>query len=189
MTPLRFVSRPSFGDVVRVGLDRAFRSLGAQAIHGFGWGVAAFGLLFRIPVDIWAPPALLAVVFGTGLLSLVFQWWMYGRHPERLVETITADEAGLLIQAPNSELRQAWRLYRDAEESDDAFVLFAVRTMPQVFGKRGVSDAALEEFRGFLRRAGLLRERRTAVRGVAGFLFGFCIALGLPFVAGFVKVG
>jgi YcxB-like protein len=189
MTSLRFVSQPTFGDVVRVGFDRAFRSLGAQALHGFGWGVAAFGVLFGIPADIWLPPALLAVLFGTGLLSLVFQWWIYGRHPERLVETVTTDESGLMIEAPDSQLRHAWRMYRDAEESKDAFVLFAVRTMPQVFGKRGVSDAALEEFRGFLRGAGLLRERRTAVRGIAGFLLGFCIALGLPFVAGFVRIG
>jgi hypothetical protein len=186
---LRFVSRPTFGDVVGLTFDRSFRSLGAQALHGFGWGVAAFGVLFRLPADIWLPPAVLGFAWGTGLMSALFQWWIYGRHPERLVETVTADEQGLAIEAPDSQSRSAWRMYREAHESRDAFVLISIRTMSQVLGKRGVSDAALEEFRGFLRRTGLLRERRPATRGIAGFVLGFGVALCLPFVAGFARVG
>jgi hypothetical protein len=187
MTPVRFVSRPAFGDLVRTTLDQTVRSLGAQAIHGFGWGVAAFGLLVGAPADIWAPPALLAVVFGSGVMSVLFQWWVYGRHPERLVETVTADEHGLVIEAPNSQVRQAWSVYREARETRDVFMLTSVRTMSQVFGKRGVSDAALEVFRGFLRGAGILRERRTRTRGIVGFVCGALLAV-LPFFLGFGMV-
>jgi len=189
MTAIRFVSRPSFGDLARVTLEQAFRSMGAQAVHGFGWGVAAFGLLVGVPADVWIPPALLGVLFGTGLFSLFFQWWIHGRHSERLVETVTADEAGIVIEAPESQVRQAWTVYRDARETRDVFILSSIRTMGQVLAKRGVSEAALEEFRSLLRAANLLRKPQTGTRAIVGFIGGALIALSLPFVAGIASFG
>ena len=188
MTAIRFVSRPTFGDLVRLTVEQTFRSLGAQAVHGFGWGVAAFGLVFGIPTDIWAPPALLAVVFGTGLYGLVFQWLIFGRRPERLTESVTADEQGIVIEGPDNHVRHPWSMYRDARETRHLFILGAVRTLSQVLAKRGVSEAALEEFRGFLRAAGLLRAGSGPARGPLGFALGVLIALALPFVAGIATI-
>jgi hypothetical protein len=187
VTQVRFVSRPGFGEVRRFTLEQSFRSLSTQAVHGFGWGVAAFGLIAGAPVDIWLPPAVIGVFFGIGLFSLLVQWWIYGRHPERLVETITADERGLLIEGPESQIRQAWSLFRDAHETRDVFMLTAVRTMSQFLGKRGASESELEAFRGYLRGAGLLRSRQTWARGIAGFGIGFILALGLPFAFGIAR--
>ena len=189
MTAVRFVSRPSFGDMVRFTFDQALRSLGSQAIHGFGWGVAAFGLLVGAPADIWLPPALLGVVFGSGAFGLLFAWWTYGRHPERLVETVTVDERGLHIEAPDSETRQAWSVFREARETPDVFMLLSLRAPSQVLGKRGVSEAALEAFRGFLRDAHLLRQRPSHLPAIAGFVVGAALAISLPFVFGYARVG
>jgi hypothetical protein len=189
MTEVRFVSRPQLSDMRRFTFRQAFESLGAQAVHGFGWGVAIFGLLVGVPADIWLPPALLGVVFGSGLFSLVFQWWMYGRNPDRLVETVIADERGLLIEGPDSQVRQAWSIFRDARETDDLFMLSSVRSMSQVLGKRAVGAADLEAFRGLLRGAGLLRDQRSSIRGIVGFLLGAAIAIGMPFVFGMARLG
>jgi hypothetical protein len=188
MTAIRFVSRPRFGDLVRLTVEQTFRSVGAQAVHGFGWGVAGFGLVYGIPADVWGPPALLAVVFGTGLYGVVFQWLIFGRRPERLTETVTADEQGIVIEGPDNHVRHPWSMYREARETPSLFILGAVRTLSQVLAKRGVSEAALEEFRGFLRTAGLLRERPGPARGILGFVVGALIALALPFVAGIATI-
>ena len=189
MTAIRFVSRPSFGDLARVSFAQAFRSMGAQALHGFGWGVAAFGVLVGIPADVWVPPAVLGVLWGTGLFGVFFQWWTFGRHPERLVETVTADESGIVIEARDSQVRQAWKVYREANETRDVFILSSLRTMGQVLAKRGVSEAALDEFRDLLRAAGLLRAPARAIRAVVGFVAGALTALSLPFVAGIASFG
>ena len=187
MTQVRFVSRPTFGDVVRVSIEQTFQSLGAQAVHGFGWGVAIFGLLAGAPPDIWVPPALIGVVMGSGLLFVAFQWWIYGRRPERLVETVTADQDAILIETAETQSRQRWAGYRDAQESSTAFLLVGRRALSQVLAKRDVSDAALEEFRALLRGAGLLREGGQSVRGVVGFVAGAAIAIAMPFLLGLVR--
>jgi hypothetical protein len=189
MTAIQFVSRPTFRDLARITVEQSFRSMGAQAIHGFGWGVAGFGLVIGIPADTWLPPALIGVLVGTGLLGVFMQWWLYGRHPDRLVETVSADDAGIVIQAPGTEIHHAWRVFRDARETPAAFVLSSTRAMGQVLAKRGVSEPALEQFRSRLRSAGLLRPAAAPSRAVVGFVLGVAAAVSLPFVAGIVRVG
>lgn len=190
MTGISFVSRPSFGDLARASFAQAFRSIGAQALHGFGWGAAAFGVGLGIAADVWVPPAVLGILWGSGTFGVLFQWWTYGRHPERLIETVTADETGIAVEGRLSQTRHAWSVYREARETRDVFTLSSLRAMGQVLAKRGVSDAALAEFRALLRAAGLLREPRTRrIAPFAGFVGGAALAFSLPFVAGVATLG
>ena len=102
---------------------------------------------------------------------------------------MTADEAGIVIEAPQTQVRHAWKVYRDARETPDVFILSSVRTTNQVLAKRGVSEAALEEFRGLLRAARLLREPTTPARPILGFIGGALVALSLPFITGIASLG
>ncbi len=180
MTAIRFVSRPTVRDMIGLTFDQTLRSLGAQAIHGFGWGVAAFGILGGAPLDIWLPPALIGVLFGSGLFALLFVWWTYGRSPETLVETVTADGGGILIEAPRSQVRQAWGAFREARETTGVFLLSTPARPSQILGKRGVSEEALQGFRALLRAERLLRDDPTPTRGIVGFLGGAAIAIVMP---------
>jgi hypothetical protein len=189
VTAIRFVSRPTFRDIIGLTVDQTFRSLGAQAVHGFGWGVAAFGIVAGAPLEIWLPPALIGVLFGSGSFALLFVWWTYGRSPESLVETVTAGGGGILIEAPSRQVRQAWGAFREARETATAFLLSAPARPSQVLGKRGVSEEALQGFRALLQAARLLRDDPIPTRGIVGFVGGAAIAIVMPFALGAAGVG